>query len=63
MSDERDPVNLKARREGAEAFDLGMGEDSNPYTDPPGTRYGPQWHWNDAWWQSHCDVQERRMYR
>ena len=47
-------ANKMARREGAEAFKLGMSEESNPYEASTGGERGPRWHWNDAWWQEHC---------
>jgi hypothetical protein len=56
------PPELEAaRREGESAYEHGMSQESNPYTD--NERYGPAWHWSDAWWQKHCDSVERKIER
>lgn len=52
-----------AYSEGEAAHALGMSRESNPYTDQPGLSYGPQWQWNNGWWQRQCDVDERMNAR
>lgn len=58
------PELVLARKEGAEAHNCGMSQESNPYTDhaEKGVN-GQQWHWSDAWWQEHCDVTDRANVR